>query len=93
VVSAGGIVLHGSIPVAPSGMTQLYSLKVIEPIPMRFILVTFNVLRQLCNFCLPFCLLYESIMIKGCNIQFDLFVFETWFSHIKERTKLEGIEQ
>ena len=39
----------------------------------------FYVLQLLCNLSFAFFLLDEFIMIKGCNIQFDLFVFETWF--------------
>ena len=32
-----------------------------------------------------FCLLYENVMIKLCNIQSYVFVFQNLVAHIKER--------
>jgi hypothetical protein len=47
--------------------------------PFRCILVILYVLQPLCNLSFTFCLLYENVVIKVCNGQFVVLLFETWF--------------
>ena len=60
---------------------------------MLIILVIFYVLQLLYNLSLTFfCLLYENVIIRVCNGQFDCcsFVFETWFLILRNEHRLRA---